>query len=124
MACHALFGEGINVGPDLTGSDRRNLDYVLENVLDPNAFVANDYQITTLETKDGRIITGMIKSETSNALTVQVLNQEVIVPLPEIKTRTLSPLSMMPDGLAATMTTEQFRDLVKYLSSDQQVPLQ
>ncbi|NOY00459.1 MAG: c-type cytochrome, partial [Verrucomicrobia bacterium] len=123
MACHTLFGKGLQIGPDLTGSDRRNLDYVLENVLDPNAFVANDYQITTLETKDGRIITGMIKSETPNALTVQVLNQEVIVPLPEIKTRTLSPLSMMPDGLAATMTTEQFLDLIKYLSSDQQIPL-
>ncbi len=123
MACHQLFGEGVEIGPDLTGSDRRNLDYVLENVLDPNAFVAKDFQITTVETKDGRLITGMIKSENQNALAIQTLNEELIVPLKDVKTRNSPPLSMMPEGLASTMSTEQFRDLIRYLSSDQQVPL-
>lgn len=123
MACHQLFGEGVEIGPDLTGSDRRNLDYALENILDPNALVSNDFQITTLETKDGRLITGMVKSENQNAIAIQSLNEELIIPLGEIKTRSTSPLSMMPEGLASTMTGEQFRDLIRYLASDHLVPL-
>ncbi len=122
MACHQLFGEGAEIGPDLTGSDRRNLDYVLENVIDPNAFVAKDYQITTIESKGGRLITGMVKSETPNAIAIQTLNEELIIAPSEIKSRNASPLSMMPEGLVATMTTEQFRDLISYLASDHQAP--
>ena len=91
MACHQLFGEGVEIGPDLTGSDRRNLDYVLENILDPNAFVAKDYQITTVETNDGRLITGMVKSENQNALAIQTLNEELIVPQSDVKTRNSPP---------------------------------
>src|SRR5262249_38853079 len=54
-ACHRLFGEGGAVGPDLTGSQRANLDYLLENVLDPSAVVFSEYQVTVIETKDGRV---------------------------------------------------------------------
>ncbi|MFK5922672.1 MAG: c-type cytochrome [Verrucomicrobiota bacterium] len=122
MACHQLFGEGTEIGPDLTGSDRRNLDYVLENVIDPNAFAAKDYQITTIESKDGRLITGMIKSETPNAVAIQTLNEELIIAPSEIKSRNASPLSMMPEGLVTTMSNEQFRDLISYLASDHQAP--
>ncbi|MCF6313144.1 MAG: c-type cytochrome [Verrucomicrobiales bacterium] len=122
MACHQLFGEGVEIGPDLTGSDRRNLDYILENVIDPNAFVAKDYQITTIETRDGRVITGMVKSEDANAIAMQTLNEELILPLEQIQSRKAAPLSMMPEGLVQTMTFEQFRDLIRYLASDRQLP--
>src|SRR5207302_11483553 len=70
-SCHMLFDAGGNVGPNLTGSQRANLDYVLENVVDPNAIVARDYQMTLIETKDGRTITGIVQSETDSALTVR-----------------------------------------------------
>jgi mono/diheme cytochrome c family protein len=40
--CHKLFGEGGEIGPDLTGANRANLDYILENVLTPNAAIAKD----------------------------------------------------------------------------------
>ncbi len=122
-ACHRLFDEGGTIGPELTGSQRANLDYVLENLLDPSALVPSEYQVTILETKDGRILTGMIKQESDRAVTVQTQNESVIVPRDEVATRTRSPLSMMPEGLLEKLTQEEVRDLVAYLGSPNQVPL-
>jgi putative membrane-bound dehydrogenase-like protein len=122
-ACHRLFGEGGDVGPDLTGSQRANLDYVLENVLDPSAIVAQDYQVTVLETKDGRILTGIIKQENDKTVTVRTQNDSIIVPKDEIEMRKRSPLSMMPDGLFSQLKNEEVRDLIAYLASPTQVPL-
>jgi putative heme-binding domain-containing protein len=122
-SCHRLFGEGGDVGPELTGSQRANLDYILENVLDPSAVVAKDYQMTVIETKDGRVITGIIKAENDKSLTVQTQNEKIIVPKSEIESRTKSPLSMMPEGLWKDLSDEDVRDLVGYLASPHQVPL-
>jgi putative heme-binding domain-containing protein len=127
-SCHRLFGEGGDVGPDLTGSQRANLDYVLENVLDPSAIVPQDYQVTVVETKDGRVLTGIIKQENEKALTVRTQNDSILVPKDEIETRRRSPLSMMPDGLLAPLKNEDVRDLdvrdlIAYLASPTQVPL-
>ena len=122
-ACHRLFGEGGDVGPDLTGSQRANLDYMLENMLDPSAIVAQDYQVTVLETKDGRVLTGIIKQENEKTVTVRTQNDSILVPKDEIGARMRSPLSMMPDGLLATLKNDEVRDLVAYLASPTQVPL-
>jgi len=122
-SCHRLFGEGGAIGPELTGSQRRNLDYVLENVLDPSAVVAGDYQVSILEMKSGRLITGIIKQETEQALTVQTPTDLIVLPKGEIEGRTRSPQSMMPDGLFDKLSNEEVRDLVAYLASPSQVSL-
>lgn len=122
-SCHVLFGEGIQIGPELTGSQRVNLDYVLENLLDPSAVVGRDYQVSIVQTKDGRLVTGIIKQETEKALTVQTQNEAVVIPKGEIESRTVSPLSMMPEGMLAALTNEQVRDLIAYLASPKQAPL-
>ncbi len=122
-SCHRLFGEGGNVGPELTGSQRANLDYVLENLVDPSAIVARDYQVSIVATTSGRVLTGIIKAETPQAITVQTQNEQVVVPKNEIDSRTVSPLSMMPEGLLNPLRMEEVRDLVAYLASPVQVPL-
>ena len=68
--CHRLFGEGEQVGPDITGAQRTNLDYLLENLFDPSAAVSRDYQMDIIETASGRIITGLVIAQNENALTV------------------------------------------------------
>ena len=73
-ACHTLFGEGGKIGPDITGSNRANLDYILENVLDPSAIVGKDYRMTILALKDGRVVSGLIQKETDSALTIRTIN--------------------------------------------------
>jgi putative heme-binding domain-containing protein len=122
-SCHRLFDQGGAIGPELTGSQRANLDYVLENLLDPSAIVPFDYRVTIIETKDGRFLTGIIKHEDDRTLTVQTQNDAVVIPKSEIESRNQSSLSLMPDGLLDKMTNEELRDLVVYLASPSQVPL-
>jgi putative heme-binding domain-containing protein len=121
--CHKLFGEGGTIGPDITGSQRKNLDYLLENLLDPSAAVARDYQMDVLLTDSGRVITGLVVGESDAALTVQTVNERIVVPKAEIESRQKSPLSLMPDGMLQQLSTAQVRDLMAYLMGDRQVPL-
>jgi len=61
--CHTLFGTGGNVGPDITGANRQNLDYLLENIFDPSALIPKEYAATLIELKDGRLLTGIVKND-------------------------------------------------------------
>ncbi|MDB5290904.1 MAG: hypothetical protein JWL69_2145 [Phycisphaerales bacterium] len=121
-ACHTLFDAGGKVGPDLTGSQRANLDYVLENVVDPSAVVANEYLMTLIQTSDDRTITGIIKQESDSTVTLRTPTEDVVVPKSEIKKRKTSPISMMPEGLLEGLSTPDARDLIGYLASPAQVP--
>ena len=121
--CHRLFGTGGQIGPDITGSNRANLDYILENILDPSAVVGRDYQVTVVALQSGQVIQGLLKQETDSALTIQTINDRVVVPKSEIEERTLSNISMMPERQLETLTKDEVRDLVAYLASPGQVVL-
>ena len=119
--CHQLFNQGERVGPDLTGAQRSSLDYLLENIIDPNAAVSHDYQMEIIETTGGRIISGLVTAENNNALTLRTLNEEVVIPTGEIASRNRSHLSVMPEGLMNDLSFEQLRDLIAYLQAPRQV---
>ena len=121
--CHRLFGTGGEIGPDITGSNRANLDYILENMLDPSAVVGRDYQMTVVALQDGRAISGLLKQESDSALTIQTINDKVVVPKSEIEERSLSSVSMMPERQLDPMTKDEVRDLIAYLGSPHQVVL-
>jgi putative membrane-bound dehydrogenase-like protein len=120
-SCHKLFGEGGNVGPELTGSQRVSLDYVLENVLDPSAVVASEYRMVQFTLLDGRSISGIVRKETPQTISVRTLNEELILPVADIDSRKATPLSIMPDGLFDKLSDAEIRDLVGYLASPSQV---
>ena len=122
-ACHKLYGEGGQIGPDITGSDRATLDYVLENVLDPNAAIAKDYLLNVVTTKDGRTVNGIVAVENNDSLTVQSLTERIVLSKEDLATRQTLPVSMMPEGIFQALKDEEVRDLVGYLSSKRQVPL-
>ncbi len=122
-SCHQLFSAGKPIGPDLTGSNRRNLDYLLDNMLDPSAVVGKDYQMTTLVTEDGRTINGIVKQETDSAVTLQTPTDLVTIPKADIEARKLSDLSLMPEGQLKPLSANDVRDLVAYLQAGAQVPL-
>lgn len=122
--CHTLFGEGRQVGPDLTGAQRTDLDYVLINIMDPSALVGHAYRVTVVELKDGRVINGIVKAEDANTITLQTATDRVVVATQDIEDRQQQPVSMMPEGLLNRLTIEDIRDLVKYLGSPEQVPLE
>ena len=122
-SCHLLFGAGKVIGPDLTGSNRANLDYLLENLLDPSAVIGKDYQTTLVVTDNGRVISGIVRQETPTALTLQTPTDVVTLAKSELDTRELSNLSLMPDGQLKQLQANEIRDLVAYLASSAQVPL-
>ena len=121
--CHKLFDAGMEIGPELTGANRTDIDYLLQNVVDPNALIGEDYQLNTIELKDGRFLAGMIRAHDANTLTVRTMTETVTIPASEVKTKTISPMSMMPEGLLKAMSKEDARDLFRYLASEQQVAL-
>ncbi len=121
--CHTLFETGGKVGPDLTGSNRANLDYLLSNVLDPSAVMAKEYQPSVLQTESGRVITGIVRRRDKNSLTIQTANEIVVLPVVEIDEEMQSPNSMMPDNLLANLSPQESRALVAYLAGGGQLPM-
>jgi putative membrane-bound dehydrogenase-like protein len=116
-ACHKLYGEGSDVGPDLTGSQRTNLDYLLENVLDPNAVVPREFQVSIFSLTDGRLVSGFIQKETPDGLTVRTANETVVIPKGDLESRKSTNQSIMPEGLFDQLKPDEVRDLVAYLRS-------
>jgi putative heme-binding domain-containing protein len=121
--CHRLYGHGGQIGPDLTGSGRQNLDYVLINLVDPSAAVGADYRLSVVVMKDGRVLNGIVAAKTGKVLTLQTAKERLTLDRTDIDNVHASPQSLMPDGLLQPLTEQQVRDLVAYLTSPTQVPL-
>jgi putative membrane-bound dehydrogenase-like protein len=123
--CHTLFGTGAKIGPDLTGSQRSDLGYLLENLIDPAATVAADYRMSTLALADGRLLSGIVGDHggTGPTVTLQTATERMIVSRGDIEAIRSSELSLMPEGQLDVLSDTQVRDLIAYLMAPQQVPL-
>ncbi|MDY3556021.1 c-type cytochrome [Gemmata sp. JC717] len=122
-ACHKMFGEGQSVAPELTGSQRASLEYVLENVLDPSAVVPSEYRLVNFTLADDRVVSGIVLRETKDAVTVRTVNDTLTVPVADVVTRKPTNVSIMPEGLFDQMKPDEVRDLIAYLRAKEQVPL-
>ena len=123
VQCHKLYGEGGEIGPDITGSDRKNLMYIISNIVDPNAEIPNDYRTTIVRLKDDRVLVGVIRSHEGKSITVATPGEEVSVAKQDVESVEPQNFSMMPEGLVLTFTDQELRDLVAYLRGEGQVPL-
>jgi putative heme-binding domain-containing protein len=121
--CHTLYGVGGKVGPDITGSNRSDLAYLLENMFDPSAVIQKEYAATKLDLADGRTLIGIVKEETKQTLTLLTQTETLTIPHADIDKRTPSELSMMPDDLTKQVTDADIRALIAYLRHNQQVPI-
>ena len=121
--CHKLFDAGADIGPEITGANRTDVDYLLQNILDPNALIGKDYQSTTIETNDGRILVGIVRGEDANAVTLKTLAGTIVVPRGDIGNLAVSEISLMPEGLISGLAPDQLRDLFAYLATPRQVPV-
>lgn len=120
--CHKLFGVGGDIGPDITGANRTKIDYWLENILEPNALIGKAYQMTSFVMSDGRVVSGIVKSENDDAVTVQTATELVVLRQDEIEQSRASSVSLMPTGQLEPMSPVQVQSLIKYLMSPRQVP--
>jgi putative heme-binding domain-containing protein len=121
--CHKLFGEGESVGPELTGSQRNDLGYLLENILDPSATLADNYRVVVFVLNDGRVLNGIVVQQDARSVTIQTANDRVLVRPDEIEQSRTLDVSLMPEGLLDTLSEQQVIDLIRYLQSPHQVPL-
>ena len=122
-SCHKLYGEGGELGPDLTGSDRKNLHYVLSNVIDPNAEIPNDYRTAIIRMKDNRVLIGVVRSREPKRITVVTPSEVIFLPKRDVAKIDAQNYSIMPEGLIRVFKDQELRDLISYLGGDGQVPL-
>ena len=107
----------------MTGAQRNNLNYLLENIVDPSATVSKDYQLTIVMMEDGRVLSGILLDQNDRTITLRTANERMILARDEIEEIRDSKLSMMPDQQLDVMTPNQVRDLLAYLMSPSQVPM-
>ncbi len=119
MPCHSIFGKGNHVGPELTGSGRKEINYLLENIVDPNAVVGAPYYVWSIKKKDGLTLSGIIAEQDDKTVTLKSENdKKEVVQREDIAKLTDQQKSMMPEGLPDTLKPQEFRDLVKFLQGD------
>lgn len=113
--CHLFHGGGQEVGPDLIGSGRSNLDALLANVIDPNQVIGNGYQNHIITTRDGRTLSGRIVEDTPTQVTLLgIAGRREVIPVDEIESRVDTGLSAMPMGFGA-LPDEDFRNLIWFI---------
>ena len=123
QSCHRLYGGGGKVGPDLTGANRDNIDYLLSNIVDPSGVVDKDYRMTILMLDDSRVINGMITDETDRTISIHTATEALTLNKKEVAQRKATDKSPMPEGLLDNMPQQSIRDLMSYLQHPSQVPL-
>jgi putative heme-binding domain-containing protein len=116
--CHKLFGEGGDVGPELTGYERDNALYWMENVIDPSAVIREEYTTFVIQTTDGRTLTGIVAARDGRTVTLRDPEARTTrIDRTRIDDMRASPVSLMPEGQLGTLKDQQVRDLFAYLMS-------
>jgi putative membrane-bound dehydrogenase-like protein len=118
--CHRLFDMGGNIGPDLTGYERSNTNYLLQNIIDPNTFIREGYGVYQVTTSDGRTLEGKIVSRNGNALTFEppLGGRKITLLTSQIKEMKEEQASVMPERLLDGLTDQEVRDLFSYLRKE------
>jgi putative heme-binding domain-containing protein len=117
--CHRVHGQGGEVGPDLSQvGGKFDRTHLIESILDPSADITAGYHATVIETTAGRVLTGIVKSESAAAVMLLDAEGKQITLTPgEIQSRAVSKVSLMPMGLADELTPAEFTDLIAYLET-------
>jgi putative membrane-bound dehydrogenase-like protein len=114
--CHKLFGNGGEIGPDLTGTARGDTPALLANIVDPGAVIRSQYLQYAASTTSGRIVTGLLASQDGAGVTlVDARNQRTTLARDTIEELRVLPASLMPENLLRPLTPQEVRDLFAYL---------
>lgn len=116
FACHKLFGEGGAIGPELTGYDRANVDFWLDNLFTPSLEIREGFGAYTVKTKGGQLLTGLMDAQDANGIVIKDLaGNKTAIKQADIEKLEASPVSLMPEGLTAGMSDADLKDFFAYL---------
>jgi len=117
LACHKMQGEGGEIGPDLTGANRTNREYLLGNILTPSAVIQDAYRMQLVLTEDGRVYSGILAGENEHQLQLRIVgtDEPIVIAKSTIESREVAPVSMMPEGLLKNLTDAEVLNLFAYL---------
>ncbi|HIN53141.1 MAG TPA: c-type cytochrome [Planctomycetes bacterium] len=127
--CHKIGEIGTQVAPDISDSRTRQPIQILTDILQPNRAIDNNYMHYSIILNDGRVLDGILATETSSSVTLRQPEgkQEVIARL-EIDEIISRGVSLMPDGLEKNITLQQMADLVSFVKNwrylDGRIPLE
>ncbi|MBI4604812.1 MAG: c-type cytochrome [Planctomycetes bacterium] len=117
--CHRIYGEGHDVGPDLTTNGRASWEQLLSNILDPNLVIGAGYETTTVTTADGRVLAGLVVEDSPARVVLKLPGgRREAVSRAEVKFQRPSGLSLMPEGLESLLAPQDLADLVAFLALD------
>ncbi|NDE98134.1 MAG: dehydrogenase, partial [Verrucomicrobia bacterium] len=116
--CHTLNGEGAKIGPDLTGYERDNLDFILPAIVDPSLAIREEYIAFNITTTDAQALTGLVTELTKTSVTLlDIAGKKTVLSRTNIKDMKASHTSLMPEGLLDAMTDQQVKDLFAYFTA-------
>lgn len=114
--CHQLFGKGQKIGPDLTSAERQTLAPLVGHIVDPSGHIRPEFRAFVLETKDGRVLAGLIAEETGGAVTLlDAKGERIVIPRGQIEEMKASPASLMPEKILDTLSEQEIIDFFAYL---------
>jgi putative heme-binding domain-containing protein len=117
--CHVIYGQGGTVGPDITANGRTTFEQLLSNVFDPSLVIGPAYQVTTVVTRDGRNLTGLIAEDNDQRIVIRLPGEgQETVPRHNVKYTRVSKLSMMPEGVETLLGKKDLADLFAFLVLD------
>jgi putative heme-binding domain-containing protein len=113
--CHTVHGQGGIIGPDLSNLVHRDYASVLRDIADPSYAVNPDYIAHVVVLKDGRVLTGTLRSE-GDRLWISDHEANVIeISRDDIEELAPSTKSIMPEGLPRLLGPDRLRDLMTFL---------
>jgi putative heme-binding domain-containing protein len=117
--CHKIHGQGEDVGPDITANGRADFDQLLSNVFDPSLVIGAAYQATTVATKKGQVLTGLLVEDSAQRVVLKLEGGKVeTIPRGEIDEMAVSKVSLMPEGVEKTLKPQEIADLFAFLTLD------
>ncbi len=115
-SCHKLFAEGGDIGPELTGYERGNPEFWVDNIVYPSLEIREGYGSYTARLNNGQILTGMLDAQNATGVVLRDLaGQKTALRQTDIASLEANPVSVMPEGLLGGLSAAELRDLFAYL---------
>ena len=117
--CHKIYGEGQDVGPDITSNGRSDFEQLLSNVFDPSLVIGAGYTATTIVTNDGKSIAGLVVEEGSQRIVLKTQGGKIeTIARDNVDQILRSKLSLMPEDVEKQLRAQEIADLFAYLCLD------